>query len=88
MNVTLNLDNGDDEGCTLQDDLEEHVEILSLNAGYNLTGRQVLIPEGNDYPGSYQVWNETNSGLWVYVTPEGVVCETPNPIDRGEMFNG
>lgn len=63
-------------------DVDDHV--LSMkSAGYYITERHVLVPEGPDYPGSYQIWLQIQRAYgvlrWVYVDAEGVMHERINP---------
>ena len=66
---------------SIQDEIEEHQEILASLPEIDILGPAVLIPEGKGYPGSYQVWSPvhyhdgSNLGiqLWAYVDTEGTV---------------
>lgn len=86
MNLSL-IDRGDHENFggtldTLQDEIDEHQDIMSGN-NFTLTGRTALVTEGSDYPGSYQVWSETEQPgdeRWIFVDPEGVVWYRACPV--------
>lgn len=68
---------------TLEQDLAEHRFIMS-RAGEILTGVVALLPEsrGDDYPNSLRVWSMTAEGDWVYVTPEGVIERSSDPMNE------
>lgn len=71
------------DDCDLQGDIEEHQGIMN-RAGIQVLGPAVLIPEGPDYPGSYQVWSpvryEESYNFWAYVDPEGTIQYSENPL--------
>lgn len=76
MNISLNTWTGDTD--SIQSDIEEHRHIMA-STDVNIVGASVLIPEGPNYPGSYQVWSpvdDTDGYGWVYVTPDGVIVRT------------
>lgn len=87
MNVNLNIDNGDGEGCSLLGDVTEHLIIIKQGLGWEFTGRQVLIPEGDEHPGSFQVWNETIDDTWIYITPDGESVASSDPLAMSKDVN-
>lgn len=64
---------------SMQDEIDEHQDIMK-SVGFKLAGPAVLIPEGDDYPGSYQVWSPIEGGTWVYVDTEGSVIRKDCPL--------
>lgn len=63
-------------------DIDNHL-ISVATAKFPVTGKHLLLPEGRNYPGSYQVWlqiHTTEQDLrWIYVNPEGVVVHREFP---------
>jgi hypothetical protein len=62
-----------------QDEIDEHRDIME-STGFDIVGPSVLVPEGDDYPGSYQVWTPIDGGNWVYVNPKGEVIRQACPL--------
>ena len=81
MNVNTNTPMGGPYPF-LADDIADHQEIMQRSGEDVLTGAVALISEGGDLEGtgSLQVWSQTSEGDWIYVTPDGVVVRTDNPI--------
>lgn len=94
MNINLSsnypLDSdGDVESFGSQ--IEEHAEIMRGMGFPVIDNATVLVPEGRDYPGSYQVWVAIDESpdhdwaRWVYIDTEGVphyraVLHTPEEL--------
>lgn len=60
---------------SFQSQIDEHHDIM-MSSGFDITGPAVLVPEGKEYPGSYQVWTpcwdpDRENLMFVYVDPEG-----------------
>lgn len=84
MNISLTNGSGnhpmEPDDCNLQGDIDEHQEIMR-SIGLEVVGPAVLVPEGEGYPGSYQVWSPVESDFttpggaaviqWAYVDTEG-----------------
>lgn len=90
INLGSNYPIGDDgEPESMQTQIEEHQDIMQ-STGYETIGPPVLVPEGPEYPGSYQVWSpfrDGTSAAWVYVNPDGVALilpTLPSPEGIGE----
>lgn len=81
MNISLTNGSGnhptEPDDCNLQQDLDEHQDILQMQADIEILGPPILVPEGNGYPGSYQVWSPVRYNdsydLWAYVDSEGTI---------------
>lgn len=82
MNInTLNLTD-EDTGLDLEFEVREHQEIL-IRAGVDIEpGVFVLIPEGEAYPHSMQVWSKTKNpeGAWAYIDSAGELFMSLNPL--------
>lgn len=66
-------------------DIDDHIASM-VAAGYPLspTHDHVLVPEGPEFPGSYQIWlkvigDSTHMVGWIYVDPDGVVNHRQYP---------
>lgn len=56
---------------SMQAEIDGHQDLLR-NTGMDVRDSgAVLIPEGPDYHGSYQVWSPLEGGDWVYIDSEG-----------------
>lgn len=69
-------------------EIDNHI-ISMATAGYAVTGEHALVPEGRDYPGSYQVWLHANGHTyagWIYVDTAGVVMYREYPGQKEGVF--
>lgn len=72
---------------SVQDEIDEHIEILR-HAGLRVTGEVILVADP-EYPGVYRVWHRQppaeghieSAGAynWIWVDPDGEVVSTHWP---------
>lgn len=67
---------------TIQEEIEEHIEIMR-HAGAQVANRPVMLLSDPEYPGAYRVWlqvlapegtiQSAQAAQWCWVTPDGEI---------------
>lgn len=73
---------------TIQEEIEEHIEIMR-GAGQQVADRPVMLLSDPEYPGAYRVWlqlqpksdiqRRASDPTWAWVTPDGEIIMTQRP---------
>lgn len=95
MNLNLEANyprDRDGNPSTFASEVDNHIASMDA-AGYPVTTEHVLVPEGEEFPGSYQIWlkicHDRGPGSprtgWIYVDPDGVIHHRMFPGGKVEL---